>query len=379
VTVRSIRRQILGVALVTALLAGAFILWPTGRHGYDALLLLGDLIGYPLPGALDGRPNAERRTLAFQSNGRSYRGDLYTPQGPVTAGIVFVPGAAQLGKDDPRVVDLAMSLARARFSVLVPDVVALRELRLLADSAHDIGDALSWMLEQPELTPSGRLGLVTTSVAIGPAVLALLDQGLSGAVRFVLSVGGYHDLRRTLTYLTTGYYAAHGISLRRPPNEYGKWVYALSNAVRLEEPSDRQAFEALAWRKLRNPDAAVSALVARLGPEGKAAYEFIVNTEPGRSGALLLALPSRLRADVAALDLASHDLGTIQARFILVHGVDDHMIPYGESLGLVRALPPGQGRLFLLQGFNHVDISPQFADGWRLWRAIYELLREREV
>jgi len=91
-------------------------------------------------------------------------------------------------------------------------------------------------------------------------------------------------------------------------------------------------------------------------------------------GATELALSA---ADVEALDLASRDLRVIQARFLLVHGIDDEIIPYGESIGLARAIGPGRARLVLLQGFRHVDIAPRFADGWRLWRALSALLRER--
>jgi fermentation-respiration switch protein FrsA (DUF1100 family) len=347
------------------------------RRGYDALLVLGDLLGRPLPAVLDRRPRAERRTIVFEHKGRGYAGDLYRPEGRAKAGVVFVPGAAELGKDDPRVVALAASLARARFAVLVPDVVALRQLRLLPESALDIGDALAWMLSEAGLTPQGRLGLVTTSVAIGPAVLALLDPPLSADVDFVVSIGGYHALPRTLVYLTTGFYEAHGVSLRLPPKEYGKWVYALSNAVRIDSPEERAAFEAVAWRKFRDPDADVTAELARSGPVARKIYAFVANRDPARSETLLANLPEVLLADIDALDLSAKDLGGIAARFVLVHGIDDDMIPYGESLSLAAALRPGQAKVFLLEGFHHVDIAPQFADGYRMWRAVETLLRER--
>jgi hypothetical protein len=371
--------RMFGLVLLVVLVTGVLILWRPAVRGYEALLLLGDLVAHPLPTALDRRPGAQRLTITFERNALEYRGDLYRPDGPARAGVVFVPGAAEKGKDDPRVVQFATALARARFSVLVPDVVALRELRLLPESAQDVRDALWWMLAQPELVPRGRLGLVTTSVAIGPALLAVLDQPLAAAVRFVVSIGGYHDLRRTLAYLTTGSYEAHGVSFRLPPKEYGKWVYALSNAARIDDPGERDAFEALARLKLRDPKADVSEGLARCGPFGEKVYAFLINVDPSRSGALLRKLPARLRDDLDALDLASHDLGVISARFILVHGIDDDMIPYGESIGLAGSLAPGQARLFLLEGFHHVDIVPQFADGWRMWRAIYALLEEREL
>lgn len=365
------------VALVAIFAAGALALWPRAWTAYEALLLFGDLVEHPLPAAIDLRPAARRLVAEFAVNGRVHRGDYYQPEGVSRAGIVFIPGAVETGKDDRRVVAFATALARARFSVLVPDVVALRQLRLLPETARDVADALSWMLAGPERAPQGRLGVITTSVAIGPALIALLDPPLSESVDFFVSIGGYHDLPRTLAYLTTGHYEAHGVSLRHAPKEYGKWVYALSNAPRLDDASERQAFEALARRKLRDPEAHVGTELAHLGPTGHAIHDFIVNTDPARSSLLLERFPDRLRADVAALDLSARDLQVIKARFILVHGLDDDLIPYGESIGLATALALGQARVFLLGGLLHVDIAPQFADGWRMWCALHAMLGER--
>jgi hypothetical protein len=162
------------------------------------------------------------------------------------------------------------------------------------------------------------------------------------------------------------------------PSEYGKWIYALSNAARIENGRERLAFETLARRKLREPQADVSEQLADCGPVGRQVYAFIVNTEPDRSGVLLQGLPARLTADVAALDLASHDLAGMAAQVILVHGRDDDMIPYGESIGLASALAPGHAQLFLLAGFHHVETGARFADGLGMWRAVFALLGQRD-
>jgi hypothetical protein len=303
-------------------------------RGYEALLMLAELVGRPVPPWIDFRPLSARRAITYERDGRRHGADLYQPEGRVRAGVVFVPGAVEQGKDDPRVVAFASALARSRFAVLVPDIVALRALRLLPDSAVDVADALALMDARKDLAPGGRLGLLTTSVGIGPAMITMLDPASGRHVRFFVSIGGYYDLPRTLAYLTTGHYEAHGVTRRDAPHDYGKWIYALSNAARLQNAA-------------------------------------------ARSPELLEQLPSYLRADVDRLNLAASDLGWLPARFILVHGVGDNMIPYGESIGLAAALPPERTRLFLLTGFYHVEMAPQLVDGFRLWRAICALLAER--
>ena len=370
------RQWVIGLVLAFCLLSAS--LWGSSLYqGLEALLTLFDLIGQASSAGVDIRPAAKRASVEFDVEGRHYRADLYRPEDRTLAGVVFVPGAAHQGKDDPRVISLATILARARFAVLIPDVVALRELKLLPETSRDVADAIMYLSSQPDLVPEGRLGILTTSVAIGPAVLAMLDRSVSKLVRFILAIGGYYDLPRTLTYLTTGHYDAHGISLRNQPNEYGKWIYALSNATRIEDAQEREIFNVLAHRKLQNPKDPVDDLVSSLGPKARRIYKFIDNKNPALSLALMDALPAAQRDHIAQLNLAAHDLKRLKTRFILVHGLDDPTIPYGESIALASALAPGQSRLFLLRGLVHVDVAPEVMDGFRMWSAIYALLSER--
>ncbi|MGH8508616.1 MAG: alpha/beta hydrolase [Gammaproteobacteria bacterium] len=372
----SARRWVLGILLGSVVALGVAYARNLCQ-GYEALLTLLDLVHRAPAAAFDIRPRALRTALSFAVEQRHYQADLYRTADPMLAGIVFVPGAAADGKDDARVIRFATTLARARFAVLVPDVVALRELKLLPDTARDVADAVTYLRSRKELAPAGRAGILTTSVAVGPALLALLDSSLSRQVRFLISVGGYFDLPRVLTYFTTGRYDAYGLSLRNKPHEYGKWVYALSNASRLEDARERYLLGKLARRKLENPEAEVNDLLASLSTEGRQVYDFIVNRDPTRSARLLSRFPPALRTDVERLNLAARDLSRLKTRFILVHGLDDSMIPYVESVALAAALPAGQSRIFLPRGLVHVDVTPDAMDGVRMWSAIYALLSER--
>jgi pimeloyl-ACP methyl ester carboxylesterase len=134
----------------------------------------------------------------------------------------------------------------------------------------------------------------------------------------------------------------------------------------------------MARRKLDSPLAPVDDLLPALGPEARAVYDFVENTEHSRATALMRRLPGVVRQDIQDLNLANYDLARISARFILVHGVDDNIIPYSESIALADALPPGQASLYLLKGLKHVDRDFESLDAWRMWRALRELLAQRD-
>lgn len=352
---------------------GITVLTPFLRHGYDALLALADLANIELPFAAS-RPAFLRQNISYRTDDREHAADLYTPEGGAHAGMVLVPGAAPEGRNDPRLVEFATVLTRSGFVVVVPDIQSLRDLELTPDSADEIADAFAFLRDDTGLEKGGWLGITAFSVAVGPAVLAALKPAINEQVKFLLLVGGYHNLERTLTYLTTGYFEIDGVPHHREPNTYGKWVYALSNASRLRDPFDREVLSALAWRKLDDPEAAIDDLQAKLYTEGAAVYDFITNTDPARVPLLIANLPPVVNADIARLNLAAYDLSRLRAEVILVHGLDDDIIPYTESVSLAAALPQGQAQLFLLEGLHHVDRDIKGMDIWRMWRVMHLLL-----
>jgi hypothetical protein len=67
----------------------------------------------------------------------------------------------------------------------------------------------------------------------------------------------------------------------------------------------------------------------------------------------------------------------LRAKLILLHGTDDAIIPYTESMALAAAVPPRQAELFLIDGLVHVDVRPFGLDRRAMWRAIHSLLAQR--
>jgi pimeloyl-ACP methyl ester carboxylesterase len=369
------------IAFGLALLAGLLLMGGCSpRRGYEAALVLADIAAREQPSRLKRvTPAPQRQAIAFSIDGRPYRGDLYLPGDSPRSALLLAPGAAEEGKDDPRLVAFATTLARARFTVLVPDIASLRELQVNPGNVGEIRDAFAWLVSRQELAPGGRGGMVAFSYAAGPAILAALEAEIRERTGFILAVGGYHDLGQVLTFFTTGWFRQDGNWQYLEPNEYGKWVFVLSNLGRLEAPADRVLLRAMARRKMADLEASLDDLAGQLRGQGRALYAFITNRDPLQAPALLQQLPAGIRGDIAALDLSSKDLSRLGARLLLIHGYDDSIIPYTESIALAAAVPKGQARLFLVDGLAHVDLEPGLRSRFRLWRAILALLAERDA
>ncbi|MBE0596472.1 MAG: alpha/beta hydrolase [Desulfuromonadales bacterium] len=346
----------------------------------EAALVLADLAAGEAPSRLKERtPPPVRQEVGFSVAGRPYLADIYQSPAGTVAALLLLPGAAEEGKNDPRLVAFAETLARARFAVVVPDLPSLRRQRVEAGNIQEMVDAFSWMISRPELAPAGRGGMVAFSYAVGPAILAAMESDIRQRVQMVFAIGGYFDLSETLAFITTGWFRHRGGWRQLEPNAYGTWVFVLGNLHRIEDEQDRALLRAMTERKMDDPAAPVDDLAAPLGPEGLAVYALLVNRDPRRTPLLLRELPSSIRAEIAALDLAGARLERLSAQLLLVHGYDDDIIPFSQSVQLAQAVPPEQAEIYLVHGLMHVDLHPSWRDLWRLLGAVTALLRQRDL
>jgi pimeloyl-ACP methyl ester carboxylesterase len=345
-------------------------------RAYEAALVLSDIAAGNAPTRLKSVTPPPRRTaVAFPAAGKTVGGDLYLPGLEPLAALLLIPGAAEKGKDDPRVQAFAGSLARARFAVLVPDFESFRLQQVSSRDIDETADALAWLAGRQDLAPGGRCGAFSFSYASGPVLIATLRPQVAGRVKFLMAVGGYYSAPEVLTFFTTGYYRDQDSWRHMEPNSYGKWIFISSNVRFLANPVDRMLFQEAARRKMVDLNSSVLDLASRLSPEGRRVYEFVENRDRTRAQPLMDHLPESIRREIKALDLSGYDLSRLGLHAILVHGYDDDIIPYTQSVALAKHLPGAQ--LFLVHGLKHVDLHPGLIDKLRLWRAISALLRER--
>jgi pimeloyl-ACP methyl ester carboxylesterase len=272
-------------------------------------------------------------------------------------------------------------MARAHFLVFVPDLQSLRDLSIAAEDAEEISALISHIASRETGEAQGSVGIVGFSYAAGLAILAAMKPQTRRLVRFVYAVGTYYDMVSLGTYLTTGYFR-EGPDQRwqkRKPSSYATWVFVHGSAMWLEDPHDRRALRAVSEMKLADPEADVTAMAAQLGAEGQAVYR-LLNTDLHKAPLLISELPRSLLAELQRLDLRSKSMADLKARLILMHGRDDALIPYSESIALAAAADADRTHLFVIGSLAHVELrSSGLLDLWKLWGAAYLLLSERDA
>ena len=346
----------------------------------ESILFLNDLAaGHEQSRLKSQTADPTQKPLIYESKGFRYQADLYIPQEVPLASIVLIPGIAQQGKNDPRLIAFATTLARSRFIVLVPDIENLRELKIRAEDSRTIKDAFKFLTSRPEYPSQKQAGIGAFSYAVGPTILAALDSEVREKINFILSVGGYYDVEQVITFFTTGYFKIDNGWQYRKPNEYGKWVFVLSNIERLSNPKDKEIFNEIVQQKIHDPNTSIDSLTSGLTVEANSIVKLLRNEDHNETQNLITRIPNTIRNDLIALNLSNKDLKQLRAKLILLHGVEDDIIPYTESISLAMAVTKGQAELFLVDGLTHVDVSTNLLSQWKLLQAIDTLLDLRKV
>lgn len=339
---------------------------------FEAVSVLEDLQAYDQPSRLkDSTPTPERSIVTLDITAETTpRAALYSPPQGAGAGIILVPGVTPQGIEDPRVIAFATTLARARFDVLIPDLTNMWSLRLDAADAETVAQ---WVTFMEQRAPERPVGVVGVSFGAGPATIGLFRPAARTA-DFALIIGGYYDIGSLVAYVTTGGYretVKEDWSFA-PPDPRAKWVFARSNALRIKSPQDRALIDAIAQTKLRDPKADISSLVARLGPEGTAVFALLNNTDPASTADLIAGLAPALREEIDRLDIAAHDLQAFEGDIIVVHDVNDRVIPSTEGIKLARAAGT---EATLVASLDHANLrEPSIGDAIAMLRLVYTFL-----
>lgn len=305
-------------------------------------------------------------------------GDLYVPFSGGRAALVLVPGAAALGRDEPRLQALARTLTRAGFVVLVPELPEVRRFALSRLDAERVASALRYLRQQHRDLP---LGVMAISYGVAPALIAATFADIAPDMAFAVGIGGYRDAEATIRFVTTGAFRIAGDAreFRVEPNKYGRWAFVLANAGRLQSAGDARRLEEIALRRWRDPTAEVGDLSGALGPDGRAVLALVDNRDSDRVTRLIQDLPSAIRGEIDGLNLALYDLGKLRGHLILVHGREDPLVPFSESEALAAAATGARVSLFLIGDIGHVEFTAvSVANGYKMWRAMLALLDERK-
>ena len=359
-------RKIL-LAFITLLLLLGVVFFAQLRLGIVSALFIRDFLVQngkqePHGGSLawvSSKPTVSR--LSLPVGDREIKADLYYVQDKEKrAAILLTHGLIATGKEDPRLIRFATSLARAGFVVLIPELRGMKSLRILPSDVDDIVGSFRFLASLNGQVDEDKMGLLGFSLGAGLTAMAASHPSVRSQVEFLVLFGGYFDSINVIRFITTGYYEYQGKEGSHKPDPYGKEMVFLNNLDYVQSEQDRRILKEIFTNEAlerKNERKEIHPLLGRLSPKGLALYELLVNEDPNRVEGLIRRTDRRFQDYLDWLSLG-RVVPSVEAYLIIGHGTSDSLIPYTESLRLADAVKDkNKVHLAILNLFAHVDPS----------------------
>lgn len=387
----------------------ALLIVATGALALPYLDALGFIIrAADLPGApatvANWRASAYTREDVFTVPTRAgaVPARFYRPEGRLRRTVVLMPGVHRDGIAEARLVGLAEDLAATGFGVLTIAAPDLQKFKITPQVTDVIEDAVKWAVAQPQYAPDGKVGLLGISFSGGLSIVAAGRDSIRDRIAFVLSFGGHGDLARVMHYLCSGQVlgdlerAKHSSAVFgadhvevHPPHDYGVAVVLLSLADRVVPPDQVaplsrgiDGFLLASSLAMTDPSAAIKvfdemkAYAETLPEPSRTLMTYVNDRAVDKLGPILLPVADALKDHPAMPALSAERAAPPRAPVLLLHGVDDNVIPSMETVLLAEHLKGKVQVTGLLSGLiTHAEVNrpPSPTELWRLtsfWRGI---------
>jgi esterase/lipase len=281
-------------------------------------------------------PKIEKVQIPYKDGTLS--ADFYLPK-KYDKVLLAIHGANEKAKDDPRIINFGNTFARSGFAVLIPSFPNISREKFTPEASEEIKTVYQWLIAE---YPDKKAGMIGFSVAGGPMLIAAADGEIKNKVDFLISFGGYYELKEVLRQVTTG--------TDRDP--FGHRLI------------DQQ------YKKFFGSDESLQRLLD--------------NSDPNKFDELFNQLPPNIKKFVNDLSPSLYIDNLEANKVFVVHGDPDPLVPITESVRLHEALG-NKSELTILKSFRHVNVrfakaSPQaivnfyIPETFKLYSLIFKII-----
>lgn len=380
------KRRVSLLALGMALVAGIALASGNMETVVRSVYLVDGLLQYdhqPRFLGMVGHPVSRVRHRAPSPGGGSVALDIYRPEGagPWPA-LLLMPGFDRLGLEDPYIVGLARLLAGLGLVVSVPDLRELFEYRWTPAVGDEIEAAFDYMANLPEVR-ADRLGLFGLSISGGLGLGAATRPAIASRLSYGIAFAPFHDFARMFRFIATGCPRNEDTECTGKPSEFSRRVFLYNYLHVILPPSDQDysTIREIIRLQLHQRQEAVPGLVARLSPAGR---DMLGRLEAGDQAMLEQVLePAIAEFRKSAEQISPHvNLCNLRGALFIIHGRQDNVIPYSESVSLFDHCQKCGGlacNLLTTDIYGHVDnrggLIRHFLDHLRFFVFVHRITR----
>ncbi len=378
---RWVQRSLVALLTLFLLVILLIVVTPQGRNGVRTVLFVFQVLDFPVKPQSWVTAEPVREEISFPLPAGSGAADVYRSPGASVdsprAGVLLFLGANASGRDDPDVVNLGNSLARAGFAVMFywSPTMGLRH-NMDPNEIENLVWAFRHLSSLDYVDPD-RVGMGGFCVGASFALVAASDPRISGQVSYVNAFGPYYDARDLLLQIGSRSRFQDDGNLTWQPDQLTLRVFANELIETLENEADRQAMSGVFLTGSASSESELNGL----SEPAVRVRRLLEGTTLEDAQEIYRRLPEGFRQSMDRISPRNH-LDGLKAKPIVMHTVTDQLIPVGESRRLNRAFAGREGlRYTEFQGFDHVrptggSLWRTAAEGLKLYRHMYTIIRE---
>lgn len=367
-------RIVFSALLSAGLIVLAFSLWPLAKDHLEAISVLDQISGRPVP-ALVGHLIARSITtqdLTIDTESGAIRSRLYLPAtkgvaNPNVPALIVIHGVHYLGIDEPRLEAFAAAMASCGVRVLTPELPDIKDYHIDSGSVKTIGEVTQWFAKQTG-TPVGVMGL---SFSGGLSLLAAADPLYRPSFKFVFAVGSQDSMGRVAQYYRTNRdLRPNGTTELLQAHEYGPLVLEYEHVEDFVPPQDVAIIRAVLRAHLYEDKPLEKEAAAKLDHRQKLEALDLMDASSPRTRAMIAAVIAKYARQMNGLSPEGHLAGMTTPVYLL-HGQADNIIPSAETLWMASELPSVSLQAMLVSPvISHLDFGPK-PSAWDEWKLIH--------
>ena len=250
---------------------------------------------------------------------------------------------------------LGRLLAQVGFKVYIPRIPPLKNLDTSEINVQWFSHFYKWIIEIEKVDPHQ---IIMVGISYGGGIMLKTLLNIKDKIplpKTLLTYGTYSDVESTMKFLLTGEISLNGNTYQMKPHEWGLTILFHNYLKNLETDWDtsslQRAIQLQIQDKVEECDSQVNQLPAF---QKDIFYSIIKGTPTLEVKELAKAIIKNEQKSFKSLS-PKYWASNIQEKIFILHGSNDSMVPFTESIQLAEHLPNSE--LFISYLYEHSEFS----------------------
>ena len=276
---------------------------------------------------------------------------------PLDRSIILYPGASPLAEEHPSMIFLASTLAEIGFNVYIPRIPLLKKLDISEKNIQWFDNAY----EQISLLDEVKDSKVSCmGVSYGGAIL--LKASLSGYINdhkphCFFTYGTIYDIPTSLEFLMTGKLNIKGKEVQIKPHEWGLVVGFHNFLSSIDTGYNTQDIQEVLAIRVKDLKEESFAAAKKLNGISKEVTLDLLNGKISIEIKRIIDIIQKEKIHLLDEISPKHWCQNIDTKTFIMHGANDNMVPYTQSIKLADAM--SNSELFISYLYEHNEVAPK--------------------